>query len=282
MAVPNILVSLSGSSFPIPQVGTAPWGQNVTNWIVAASGSTGFVQLGGGSQPLAADLNFGPSFGLISIYFKSRSANIAAAGVLRLANADTVNWRNFGNTADDLLFPGITANSQSVDDLYYKNATSGLTTQLTGNPFAEYNTLAGQSIPNAANTVINYGTLVTDTDSAVTVGAAWKFTVPTNKPGLYMVSANATLGANQAGAAPGRVILGVYKNGTEVHRYIDMDPSVGIMLANYSVSGSTIINCAAGDTINVQIFQGSGAGAGAVALAVALVSQNRIVIKRIS
>jgi hypothetical protein len=39
----------------------------------------------------------------MSVWFKSRSANPAAAGVVRLANLDQINWRNAANNADNIL-----------------------------------------------------------------------------------------------------------------------------------------------------------------------------------
>src|SRR5208283_4965688 len=154
MAVPNIIVTLSGTGFPIPQVGSSPWGQNVTNWIVAACGANGFIQLGGGAQSLAADLNLGASFGLISIYFKSRSANIAQTGQLRLANSDIITWRNHGNTGDDTL------EVNSNDDLVWFNPTTSVSTTLTGTPLAVYSAPAAVAFTVAGGTVVGYTTLL--------------------------------------------------------------------------------------------------------------------------
>jgi hypothetical protein len=49
---------------------------------------------------LTADANFGASFGLVAAYIKSASSNISSTGVIRLANLDTVSWRNAANNAD--------------------------------------------------------------------------------------------------------------------------------------------------------------------------------------
>jgi len=264
MAVPNIFVTLGGTNYPIPQPGSTPWGQNVTNWIIAACGASGFLQANG-------TVSF--------TYLKSATANAALAGALRLANSDTIDWRNFGNTADDKLFPGIAANSQSADDLYYTNGTTAVTTQLTGNPFAEYNTVAGQSIPNSTVTTINYGTLVTDTDSAVTTGASWKFTVPANKGGVYRVSANATLSANQAGTA-GQFFIVVQVNGTTVDVGTQLVNSALAVQGNTCISVSTEVNVAAAATISVAVSQ-SSTGGGAVTLNTNAF-YNRITIKRVS
>lgn len=52
------------------------------------------------------EIDFGPIYGLASIYLRSRTANYATTGFLRLANADSIAWRNAGNTANILLGSG--------------------------------------------------------------------------------------------------------------------------------------------------------------------------------
>jgi hypothetical protein len=91
-------VTFNGASYVIPDVGEAGWGQNLTNYFVAIP--QGCYQLSGGTQPLTADLSFGSNFGLLAKYFKSVSANIAAAGAVRLAVADTIDWRNNANNGN--------------------------------------------------------------------------------------------------------------------------------------------------------------------------------------
>src|SRR5208282_3688573 len=142
-----------------------PWGQNVTNWIIAAYGATGFLQANGA---------------ITFSFLKSASANAAAAGALRLANGDTVDWRNFGNTADDKLFPGLAASSQSADDLYYTNATTGVTTQLTGKPGAFYTASASVPFTIAGGVVTGFTTLVYDTDGAFNAGTSISLAIQIN------------------------------------------------------------------------------------------------------
>lgn len=99
----SVSVVVAGVSYTIPQVGETSWGPSVTSWIQAISAVT--LQTSGGSFTLTSDLNFGNSFGLLSLYYKSVSANIAGSGVIRLANSDAIGWRNSGNSADLLLQP---------------------------------------------------------------------------------------------------------------------------------------------------------------------------------
>jgi hypothetical protein len=96
-----VSVTVAGVSYTIPQVGDVSWGNQVTAWIQAISSVT--LQTTGGSFTLTNDLNFGPSFGLISKYFTSVASNPSASGVLRLATGDAVGWRNAANSGDILL-----------------------------------------------------------------------------------------------------------------------------------------------------------------------------------
>ena len=91
-------VTFNNAVYIIPDVGESNWGQNLTNYFVAIP--SGCYQLSGGTQPLTADLSFGSNYGLLSLYFKSVSSNIAGAGVIRLANSDTIDWRNAANNAN--------------------------------------------------------------------------------------------------------------------------------------------------------------------------------------
>lgn len=94
----SVSVTVAGVSYTIPSVGDVSWGPQVTAWIQAISAST--LQVSGGSFVLTSDLNFGTSFGLLSKYFTSVTANPASAGVVRLANLDFIKWRNAANNAD--------------------------------------------------------------------------------------------------------------------------------------------------------------------------------------
>lgn len=99
-------VVFNNASYTLPNNGDKNWGTNVTSYLVAIASGT--LQLSGGSFPLTAEVDFGGSFGLKSLYLKSRTANAASAGQIRLANADTIKFRNGTNAAD--LSVGISAN----------------------------------------------------------------------------------------------------------------------------------------------------------------------------
>ena len=95
------IITFNGSSYTIPDVGEVDWGQNVTDFLVAIP--NGALQPTGGLFSLSAEVDFGSNFGLKSIYYKSRTANIASTGIVRLARTDGVVWRNQANLADLIL-----------------------------------------------------------------------------------------------------------------------------------------------------------------------------------
>lgn len=90
-------VSLNGVSYTIPATGDDGWGDQVSAYLIAIASAT--LQKSGGAFTLTADVDFGANFGLKSTYYKSRGT-VSTAGVLRLANAESIGWRNAANSAD--------------------------------------------------------------------------------------------------------------------------------------------------------------------------------------
>lgn len=91
-------VNINGVSYQIPNTGEEGWGDNVTNWIVAASSF--LLQRSGGSFPLSAEVDLGAVAGLRALIYRSQASDVAASGVLRLGNADKISFRNAANSAD--------------------------------------------------------------------------------------------------------------------------------------------------------------------------------------
>lgn len=77
---------------------SSSWGTEVSNFLIAIADNA--IPKTGGSYVLSAELNFGSTFGVLAPYVKSAGTNIATAGVLRLANAEVVSWRNAANGAN--------------------------------------------------------------------------------------------------------------------------------------------------------------------------------------
>lgn len=107
-------VNWAGSSYNIPnQRGDTPW-SGLSDFAIAVAAKG--LNTGGGNFTLLADVNFGATFGLVSTYYKSRTANIATAGILRLASADTIQWRNNANGAN------VSLSKNSSDELLWNGS----------------------------------------------------------------------------------------------------------------------------------------------------------------
>jgi len=99
-----ISLVVNGITYEYPQTSNEGWGTNATNWALAVTQN--LLPKAGGLFALTGDIDFGPNFGLKSAYYKTRSANLAATGNFRLATADTISFRNSGNTGDLALGTG--------------------------------------------------------------------------------------------------------------------------------------------------------------------------------
>ncbi len=78
----------------------APWGPEYTQLLTTIMQGS-LVQNGDNFSLSTVDGDFGPLFGIVSIYLKSRSASIADDGFIRMAVDDVISWRN--NDDDDNL-----------------------------------------------------------------------------------------------------------------------------------------------------------------------------------
>jgi hypothetical protein len=94
----SISLNVNGQTYLYPEQGDTNWGADATNWAQAVT--TGMLQKAGGTFQLLAEVDFGSGFGIKSLYYKSRTANIASTGQVRLARADQIVWRNQANDAD--------------------------------------------------------------------------------------------------------------------------------------------------------------------------------------
>jgi trimeric autotransporter adhesin len=125
-------VTWAGTQYSVPNYQDTGWAQgsgNLTNYLVALP--AGALQITGGNFTLTADTNFGATYGLVSTYFKSRSASISTAGVLRLASGDTIDW-GVGNLAlgvsgSSLVFNGSTVLTAGAEGNLTEATSSVLT-----------------------------------------------------------------------------------------------------------------------------------------------------------
>ena len=139
-----VSLTVNGTIYAYPQTGDpAPWGDAAYQWAQAVT--AGMLQKAGGNFTLTADANFGPNFGLQSQYYKSRTANVSATGIVRLANVDTISWRNIANAADVALNA-----SAATDGVLQYGAVDLVGTTLT-------QTLTNKTISGSSNTLTNVG-----------------------------------------------------------------------------------------------------------------------------
>jgi len=139
-------VTVASASHSVPATGDSGWGTNVSNLLIALATSSKVFQTNTTTFTLlSGDVDFGASYGLKSAYYKSRSSNVSSAGIMRLANTDTIGWRNAANSADitlttsasdRLTYGGVNVPTiSSTDTLTNKTLTSPtLTTPVLGTP----------------------------------------------------------------------------------------------------------------------------------------------------
>lgn len=97
----SIVVQINGVNQTIPTQGDQDWANYTTTTLIALAQAV--FPKAGGTFILTGNINFGPNFGLIAKFFSSSSTNTASGGTIKLANTDTVNWRNAANSGDDVL-----------------------------------------------------------------------------------------------------------------------------------------------------------------------------------
>lgn len=100
----TIPLSVGGIVYNYPRESSEGWGIDASNWALAITQNA--LQKSGGLFTLTNDVDFGAVNGIKSLYYKSRSSNIATIGNVRLANSDFIAFRNSTNSANLSLQPG--------------------------------------------------------------------------------------------------------------------------------------------------------------------------------
>lgn len=151
-----------------------------------------------------------------------------------LAAGQTVVSCNAGDTLKIVSESAITYESDNVY-VYFRRISGPSIVAATEKIQAVYKIASGVS--TGTSSPIDFATKVTDTHSAVTTGASWKFTAPA--AGTYLITATLAISA-------GTAEIRVYKNGSDG----------GLVLfdanATYSLSGSAQIDLVAGDYIDLR------------------------------
>ncbi len=225
-----ISVTFRGQNFQIPEP-TDAFSQSLTDYLNAIS--TGSVP-----YPSTADVDIGATFGLAVAYLRSRGANPAASGVLRLALTNAIAWRNNANSADLALGVG------AQDQLQFRGS------DVTGNPMVSATTNASQSIPTGATeSIVVYGTEEVDTDSAYD-NTTGRFTVPAGKGGHYLIAASLAYNT----APTGTCTCSIFKSAVLFKQNQFIAPG-----AIQGINVSAMASLAAGDIIDIRTKHGNGA-----------------------
>jgi len=127
---------------------------------------------------------------------------------------------------------------------------------VTGNPMLSATTAASQSIPNATSTIVVYGSVDVDTDSAYN-SSTGRYTVPATKGGHYTICAACAFTA----ALTGLTALSIAVNASTSRTYQLSGTS-----ANQVLLSCATLNLAGGAIIDARVVQNSG-GASTLAAA---------------
>ena len=107
----SIPITFNGVSYDVPEFRDTNYANELTQFFVAIPNGT--LQPTGGLFTLLADADFGASYGLKSLYVKSRGTNISSTGIFRMASAESIGWRNNANDGNLLL------TTNASDELLY-------------------------------------------------------------------------------------------------------------------------------------------------------------------
>lgn len=251
LAHASVTVSVNGTSHTIPQTNERGWGTNVTAWIQAISQYT--LQNSGGTFTLTSEVNTGATYGFKVPYIKTATSTPSTAGVLRLARADGIGWRNQANGAN-LLLEVDSSNRLTFNSVLLATATAASVQDST---FSIYD--------NGDSTK-----LIAFQASGITTGTTRTITMPDSNVDLGgLVNANIATGAaiarskiasgtadhvvinSGAGALSSEATLAVARGGTNL-----ASGTSGGVLA-YTASG-TLASSAA--LASGQVVLGGGAG----------------------
>lgn len=157
-------VTYVGTQYNVPayqDTGYAQGTGNLSSYLIALA--TGSLTLSGGTFTLTADADFGANFGLKSIYYKSRAANISSVGVIRLGSTEIIGWRNNANDGD------LELTTNASDQLTYNGAVIA----------SSGGALFGTSLTlSATSNQMTIGTTNTTTLSFTAPAASRTYTIP--------------------------------------------------------------------------------------------------------
>lgn len=243
----------------------------------ASNGYLSFGEQGGNGRTIAARLTAGDT--LSNIDFASRTFHNSGIILPSTASIDSnaVSALNIGTSSQNQLNLGRATINTDLLGIPRIDGTVSAAISPLKTVAAIYETAAGQSIADATAFVkINYGTLVVDTDSAVSnAGTNWLFTVPTGKGGLYAIDASCSVPLPATTGQDHVMALSV--NGAFVYEGERNFYQTGAGASEVHPVLNTVWKLAAGDTVYVGVYQASGAARNLSASA----TKNRVAIVRI-
>lgn len=197
-------VSFAGSTYNIPNTrGDRPW-SGLSDFVIAAASKC--INTGGGNFTLLANINFGATFGLVSAFYTSRTASAADAGQLRLANTDTIKWRNGLDSAN--LSLAIATNRLTFEGsrLIIAGAAEIVNADVSASAAIAYSKLAALTVSRVPQTNAATGFLevssVTNTELGYVSGVTSAIQTQLNAKGAGTVTSVSGT-ANQIGVATG-------------------------------------------------------------------------------
>lgn len=231
----SIDITFNGVEYSVPQFRDTNYANELTQFFVAIPNGT--LQPTGGTFTLLSEVDFGASFGLKSLYVKSRGSNPSTAGIFRMASAESIGWRNNANGANLLL------TTNASDELLFNGNQV-----LTGSGPSSY----VSSITGTANQVIASGAT-----GAVTLSLPQSIATTSNLRfgsltlnGAADASALLTLASTTQGFLPPRM--------TTAERDLIGSPAEGLTIFNtttaqmnlYATGIWTALTMTAGGTVN--------------------------------
>lgn len=234
-----IPLTINGATFEYPEDFDENWGVNATGWAQAVT--NGMLQMAGGSFPLTANVNFGPSFGLLSQYFETRASNPSTLGTLRLASADAgIGWRNNANSGNLIL------TTNSSDQLLYNGSplatVGGVVTSIIG---TANQVIASSPTGNVTLSLPqSIATTSTPTFTALTLTGPTSLVVGTQSTNTGSVSLYNSTNTNYVQVAPG-ITSSSYTITLPVN-----SGSNGQVLQTNGAGVTSWVNAAGGGTIN--------------------------------
>lgn len=208
----SIVLTVNGQTYDYPETTDQGWGADATDWAQAVT--LGMLQKAGGLFQLLAEVDFGTSYGLKSLYYKSRTSNPADAGQIRLARVDVISWRNEANSANldlsvnssnALLFNGtaiqgsISVSDTATIDLTF--AADTLSADVKSNSITNtmINSAAAISFSKLAS--MTAGNILMGNGSTVATSTAVSGDITINSSGVTAIGANKVTNAMLAQVA---------------------------------------------------------------------------------